>query len=332
VAVTERSTGTFSLGAGYSTSDGVVGQGSITQENFLGRGWKLNLSASIGGKTSTYQVGLTDPYFLDTRWTLGVEIYRTEREWTDFSRRSTGGAIKVGYPVLDFSRLLVIYRYEEKEIYDVDPFASQDIKDEEGTSTIGSLTSIFSRNTTNNRLDPSSGSAFEASWELAGLGGTEKFSKYIVDYRHFWPWEWGTVFMAHGNVGYVHEYGDKEIPLDERFFLGGINTLRGFETREVGPRDPITGDYTGGDMQAYSNLEFIFPLIKDLKVKGVTFIDVGNAWDDSGDYFSDWRYSAGAGIRWLSPMGPLRLEYGFNLDAEDWEDDSKFDFMVGRFF
>ncbi|MDH3998590.1 MAG: outer membrane protein assembly factor BamA, partial [Desulfuromonadales bacterium] len=94
VNVKERSTGTFSVGAGYSSVDGLVGQGSVTQENFLGRGWKLNLAASLGGETNTYQLGLTDPYFLDTRWVLGFELYKTEREWTDFSRKATGGAIK----------------------------------------------------------------------------------------------------------------------------------------------------------------------------------------------------------------------------------------------
>lgn len=330
VNVKERATGTFSVGAGYSSVDGFVGQGSITQENFLGRGWKLNLAASLGGESTTYQIGLTDPYFLDKNLTLGFELYKTEREWTDFSRRATGGAIKLGMPVLDdYSRMLFVYRYEQKEIYDVDIFASQEIKDEEGRSTISSITSSFMRDTTDNRLDPSNGGAFEASWELAGLGGSEKYSKYIVDYRHFWPAPFDTVVSAHGQVGYVHNFGSEEIPLDERFYLGGINTMRGFDAREVGPRDEY-GDYTGGDMESYFNFEWLFPLAKDMGIKGVTFFDVGNAWDT--DYFSEWRYSVGAGIRWLSPLGPLRLEWGYNLDPEPWEDRSRLDFMIGRFF
>lgn len=355
VGVTERATGTFSVGAGYSTADGVVGQGSITQENFLGRGLRLNLAASLGSSSTTYQVGLTDPYFMDTKYTLGGDLYRTEREWTDFSRRATGGAIKLGFPVFENSRMLFIYRYEQKDIYDVDIYASQDLKDEEGTSSISSLTSNYTRNTTDNHVDPKSGGNSDLSWELAGLGGTEKFSKYVVDHRHFWPWRWSTVFSAHAQVGYVHELNDKELPIDERFYLGGINTLRGFETREVGPREEVyylknvdtDGDgvadtkklirsgeyeYTGGSKEAFANFEFIFPLYDELKIKGVTFFDIGNAWGSGEDMFSSWRYSAGAGIRWLSPMGPLRLEWGYNLDAEDWEDTSRFEFMVGRFF
>ncbi len=332
VSVKERPTGTFSLGAGYSSVDGFVAQGSVTQENFLGRGWRMNLAASLGGKSTTYQLGLTDPYFLDTRWTLGFDVYQTEREWSDFSRRAKGLALKAGHPVGEYSRILGVYRFEIKEIYDVDPIASQYIRDQEGKSTISSITTTYSYNSTDNRLDPSSGLAFETSWEFAGLGGTERFSKYVADARYFWPWKWGTVFSAHGQIGYVHDLGgDDEVPIDERFFLGGIYSLRGFQSREVGPRDEF-GDFVGGDKQAFVNLEYLFPLVKEAGLKGVVFFDVGNAWGTDEDFFNSWRYSTGVGIRWLSPLGPLRLEWGYNLDPEPYEDRSRLDFMIGRFF
>jgi outer membrane protein insertion porin family len=127
-----------------------------------------------------------------------------------------------------------------------------------------------------------------------------------------------------------------DVPIDERFYLGGIYTLRGFDSREVGPRD-ANGDFVGGDTEAFFNFEYIFPLFEELKIKGVTFFDVGNAWGDYGaeedaDPFGSWRYSAGAGVRWLSPLGPMRFEYGVNLDPRDYESNGKFDFMIGRFF
>ncbi len=337
VNVKERSTGTFSIGAGYSSVDGVVGQGSVTQENFLGRAWKLNLAASLGSSSTTYQLGLTDPYFLDTRWTVGGEVYQTEREWSDFSRRSRGFAIKGGHPIGEYSRLLATYRLENKEIYDVSSFASSTIKDQEGTATSSSITTTYSYNTVNNRQNPSSGTDMSVAWEFAGLGGSEKYSKYVVDARHFWPWKWGTVFSVHGNLGYVHSLNSDDVPIDEKFFLGGIYSIRGFESREVGPRDKF-GDFVGGDTSAYFNFEYIFPLFEELQIKGVTFFDVGNTWSDEDAWgeddeaFASWRYSAGAGIRWLSPMGPMRFEYGRNLDARDYEDNGKFDFMIGRFF
>lgn len=332
VNVKERSTGTFSVGAGYSSVDGFVAQGSVTQENFLGRGWKLNLAASLGGESTTYQIGLTDPYFLDKNLTLGFELYKTEREWSDFSRRATGGAVKLGMPVYDeYSRTMFVYRYEQKEIFDVDEYASSTIKDEEGRSTISSITSSFIRDATDYRLDPTSGGVFEGSWELAGLGGTEKFSKYILDYRHFWPAMFGTVVSAHGQFGYLQSIAGESAPLDERFYLGGINSLRGFKTREVGPRDE-NGDFIGATKETFFNFEWIFPLSKDIGLKGVTFFDVGNAWGNNESVFTDWRYSVGAGVRWLSPLGPLRVEWGYNLDPEPWEDRSRVDFMIGRFF
>lgn len=333
VNVKERATGTFSVGAGYSSVDGLIAQGSITQENFLGRGLRLNLAASLGGESTTYQIGLTDPYFLDLDLTLGFELYKTEREWDDFSRKATGGALKLGLPVFDdYSRALFVYRLEDKEIYDVSDFADPQIKDEEGKSVISSLTSSLTRDTTDYRLDPSRGNVAQLSWEIAGLGGDEKFSKYIFDYRHFWPAPLGTVLSAHGQIGYVHAFGGEEVPLDERFYLGGINTLRGFDPRQVGPYNPETDEYTGGYKQTYFNFEWLFPLSKEVGIKGVTFFDIGNAWDEDEDFFSEWRYSVGAGIRWLSPLGPLRLEWGYNLDPEEWEDRSRLDFMIGRFF
>ncbi len=336
VNVKERATGTFSIGGGYSSVDGFVAQGSITQENFLGRALRLNLAASYGSSSTTYQLGVTDPYFLDTRWTLGGEIYHTEREWDDFSKKATGFALRAGHPVGEYSRVLATYRLEKSEIYDVNSTASSAIRDQEGKSTLSSVTTTYSYNTTDNRLDPSDGTDMQASWEIAGLGGTEKYSKYILDARHFWPWKWDTAFSLRGQVGYVHSLTSDDVPIDKRFFLGGIYTIRGFQAREVGPRDK-NGDFIGGDTEAFANLEYIFPLYKSLNLKGVIFFDVGNAWGDDfwgedDKVFASWRYSAGFGVRWLSPLGPLRFEYGFNLDPRDYESNGQFDFMIGRFF
>lgn len=124
------------------------------------------------------------------------------------------------------------------------------------------------------------------------------------------------------------------------FYLGGIYSLRGFESREIGPRRlSETGEmeFIGGDTEAFANFEYIFPIYKEIGIKGVTFFDVGNAWGDDffgedDEPFGSWRYSAGAGIRWLSPLGPMRFEYGYNLDPRSYESDSQFDFTIGRFF
>jgi outer membrane protein insertion porin family len=352
IEVKERPTGTFSLGAGYSSVDGIVGQGSISQDNFLGKGWKLNLSGSFGGKSATYQVGLLDPYFLDMNMALGFDIYNTRREWNDFTRKSNGGSIKVGFPAGEDNRASFTYKLEQKEIVDVDEEATQTLKDEEakGKVIISSLYSVFTRNTTDYYLDPTTGYVAEGSIEFAGLGGDEKFAKYIADYRHFFPFKWNTVFSLHGQVGYIMEAGGDEIPVDERFYLGGLRSIRGFKSREVGPYKPTqkevinpdtlevtyedTGDieYIGGNKEAFFNIEYLFPIIKDLGLKGVLFYDVGNAWAEEESYFSDMRHSVGAGLRWMSPMGPLRLEWGYNLDPNEYENTSEFEFSIGKFY
>jgi outer membrane protein insertion porin family len=332
IDVKERATGSFSIGAGFSSVDGLMLQGSVSQDNFLGRGLRLDLSGSLGGSRTVYRIGLLDPYFLDRDLALGFDLYDTEREWTDFERETTGGDIKLGLPITDDIRSFFVYRYEKKNITDVDDDASWMIKEQEGKHTLSSFTASLSRNTTDFRPDPSRGNITEIAVEYAGLGGTERFIKYTADHRFFYPLPWNMVFSIHGQLGYIQEMGDKSIPLDERFFLGGMNSLRGFESREVGPRDPETGDFYGGAKEAVFNFELTFPLLKEMKMKGLLFFDTGNAWDTDESMFSEMRYSVGAGISWNSPMGPLRFAWGYNLDPEEWEEPTAFDFSVGRMF
>ncbi len=284
----------------------------------------------MGGQTTTYRFGVTDPYFLDKDLTLGFDLYKTDREWPDFSEETTGGNLKFGFPLSDDLRAYFLYRYEQKEIYDIEPGVSRYILEQEGKSTLSAVTAMLRRDTTDYRLDPTMGSQTEASIEFAGIGGTEKFTKYILDHRHFLPFKWGTYFSVHGQIGYIKPWGGEDVPIDERFFLGGINSLRGFKSRHVGPMDG--DDYIGGVKEAYFNFEYIFPLAKDMGLKGVVFFDTGNAWEDSESYFSDMRYNVGAGIRWFSPMGPLRLELGYNLDPREDEDPTEWQFSIGRFF
>jgi len=348
IDVKPKPTGTFSLGVGYSTVDKLLLQGSVSQNNFLGRGLRLNLQGSLGGTSTTYQLGLLDPYFLDSKYSLGFDVYRTEREWDEYTERKTGGDVKVGFPVVEDLRAFFIYRYELQEIADVSPYATTQLRAEEGTSTLSSLFASLKYDKTDYSPDPSRGGVSEVSTEFAGLGGTERFARMIVDHRQFFPLKWGTVFSVHGQIGYIARIG-QDIPVNERFYLGGIRTIRGFKTRTVGPRvlrenivtDPVSGaivssatdyEYTGGDKDAYFNLEYTFPIAKSAGIKGVLFFDAGNVWDESESYFESMRYSTGCGIRWLSPLGPLRLEWGYNLDRLDGERSSEVEFSIGRFY
>ena len=374
VEVKEKATGTFSVGAGYSSLDGIVGQGSVQQSNFLGLGLKANLAASLGGKSQTYNVGITDPYFMDTKWTLGTDIYRTQRDFTDFTRRVTGLDIKAGYPLSDTLSTLWIYRFEDKKIYKESQALLTEIADgivvaPETTSTTSSITASLSRNTTDFRPDPTSGMVSSISTEFAGLGGTNRFLRYIANTTAFFPFKWGTVFSLHGEFGAIQGLG-MDVPIDEKFYLGGINTIRGYGSRTVSPYQEtfITKIYLnpgnpskfltinklfgraflGGDAEAFMNAEFVFPIAKEAGLKGVIFFDAGNSTEKLADLFSNVRSvkdgithssaallaSYGLGIRWVSPMGPLRIEYGIPLNPRYGVDKAsgRLEFSIGSYF
>ena len=330
VAVTERSTGTFSIGMGYSSSDKLMAQGSISQDNLFGYGMRLSLSGTFGSYSSNYSLALSDPHFLDTNWTLGGEIYKNDREYDDYDEQKIGGSIRTGHPIGRKSKLYVTYRYEQLEVSNISNNLTDTIQDEAGNSTLSSLTTQIVRNSTDYFDDPSRGGMSKLSLEYAGLGGTEKFVKSIAEHRHFFPLPWGTVFSIHGELGYVTSTDSDDVSITQKFFLGGIRTIRGFQYREVGPRE--NGDYVGGSRMGYFNFEYLFPIYKKLGLKGVLFYDTGNAWTDDENYFSDMRHSVGAGIRWKSPMGPLRFEWGYNLSPRDYEDQSVFEFTIGKAF
>jgi len=349
VDVKEKPTGTFSIGGGYSSLDGFVGQGSVQQSNFLGMGLKGNASASIGGKSSTYNVGLMDPYFLDTRWSLGGDLYRTKREFVDYTRESTGGDIKSGYQISDTLSTFFLYKYEDKTISD-ESLALQRTRVtypnlvSPAESTTSAISASITSNTTDYKIDPSSGMTNSLSVEFAGLGGTNRYLRYIGQSSVFVPVGFGTVFMARGTFGQILEMGEI-LPIDEKFYLGGISTLRGYKGRTVSPfvttpeYDLQTGKiiaenraYVGGDTEAILNVEYTVPLLKEAGLKGVVFFDAGNTDDGVGNTFSDILMSYGFGIRWLSPIGPLRLEYGIPINPRDFDDSGKLEFSIGSFF
>lgn len=353
IEVKEKPTGTFSVGAGYSSLDGVIGQGSVQQANFLGLGLKVTAAASFGSKSQTYNLGLTDPYFLDSKWTVGGDLYRNERDYLDYTRRATGGDIKAGYPISDTLSTFWLYKYEEKEIYDLTEDLQQsinigDVLAPETTSTTSAIQASLNRNTTDYRLDPTTGMMNMINIEFAGLGGTNRYLRYLTEHTIFTPVPWGGVASARGTLGYIQELG-KEIPIDEKFYLGGISSLRGYSARTVSPfrestatRGDITGTgtasdnrvYLGGEMQAVLNLEYTFPLLKDAGLKGVVFFDAGNADNTWKDTFSNVLASYGGGIRWFSPIGPLRLEYGFPINPREGIDKKmgKLEFSIGSIF
>jgi outer membrane protein insertion porin family len=194
------------------------------------------------------------------------------------------------------------------------------------------------RDTRDKIFSPTSGSRNSISVDYAGgpLGGDAQFTKVEGSSSWYFPMIWSTVFHVRGSAGQAFENEDGKLPVYEKFFLGGMNSIRGFESASISPTDPPNdpnGDKIGGDKMWFGNVSIIFPLVKDMGMDGEIFHDFGNVYDIDEDWdFSDYKKTAGVGILWASPLGPLRLALGFNLDKKDDEDSSNWDFSMGGNF
>ena len=339
IEVKERSTGTFSIGAGYSSVDNLIVMGSISENNFLGRGDQLSLSANIGGSSSRYNLGYTNPHVNDSALSWGVDLFNTEREYDDYTKESIGGGIRLGYPLIEKWRIFGNYTYTDTDLSDISEDASYIIQESAKVPITSSLEISLVRDTRNRTFAATEGSRHVVTAQHAGglLGGDAEFSKFEASTSWYFPVFWGTTFHVKGAVGFSPESNDDyRYPVYERFYLGGINTVRGFEYGKISPIDRSSsadGDRIGGSEMWYTNVEWIFPIVEKNGIQGITFFDAGQVYGDIDDREDDdAEMAVGLGVRWLSPMGPLSLVWGLNLDPRDDEDQSVFDFSIGGTF
>ncbi len=334
VQVEEAPTGSFSAGAGFSTMDKLVAILSVSQNNLFGRGQSVRASAQIGSISRYFVLSFTEPRLFDTQILTGADLYNNYRDYTDYSISTTGGLARLGFPLFEAVRGFTQYRYEKINVYNIKDTASDLLKSQTGLTTTSSIYGALRRDTRNHRFDPTVGSDNLISVEYAGgpLGGSNYFTKYAINSIWYTTPFWNLTFMGRGRIEYIMPYGGHAIPLYERYRLGGIYSLRGFKTWSVGPKTP-NGEVIGGNKDLLFNFEMIFPISKEIKLKGVIFFDAGNAWDTGEPYnLGDLRTSAGIGFRWISPMGPLRLEWGYNIKPRAGEGHSSWEFTVGGFF
>jgi outer membrane protein insertion porin family len=372
VDVREGSTGAFSAGAGISSGESFLFNLRLSEINLFGRGQRLVLNADFGSIRRNLSISFTEPYFLDTELTLGLDAYNWQLEFDEFTRGGTGGGIRTLYPFtalgwnslwgvsLVDTRIGLDYRLEQAEISDVDRNAASIIRSEQGTSLTSSITPRIYRDTRNHPFDPTEGSLQDFSFEIAALGGSSRFLKAESRTRWYYPfWKSPRFGIFTFSTGWTFGYGfgilgaEREMPLFERYFPGGINSIRGFSVRSLGPRvavfsqsteesdrcklaDPnecalrIERDEVGGSQQLIFNNEIIFPIVQALGLKGVVFFDAGQAYSvPQGIQFDDMRMAVGAGVRWLSPIGPLRIEVGFPLNPHVGDDTQTVLFSFG---
>lgn len=336
VKVKEKPTGMLSVGGGYSSDDGVFVGGNILERNLFGRGQYLALKASLGGETSRYSLSFTEPWLFDTPLSAGFDIYNWYREYNDFNKDATGGKLRISHPFGTWSRWHLAYVFENAKVSDVNEDASRIIKDQEGRQIKSSLMASIERDSTDHPFLPTRGSTATVAVEysIPYLGSDSDFVGVVAGVGRYVPLWWKFVGFAHVKGGYIFELdADKPVPIYERFFLGGINSIRAFNWGDVGPKDPETGESIGGIKFGQVNVELLFPLAEKIGMRGVLFFDAGNAFDDGEDFrLEDFRTAAGAGVRWNSPMGPLRIEWGYNVDRKPGEDSSNWQFSMGAFF
>jgi outer membrane protein insertion porin family len=336
IHIKERPTGMFSVGAGYSSVEKAIGMFEISQINLFGRGQSLSGRASLSTRSTRYTLSFTEPWLFDRPLSAGIDLYDWQYEYDEYTKDSKGGRLRFGFPLgLEFTRGSVMYTYDDAEISDVAETASQVLRDMVGRNLTSSLTFSITRDSRDRRFDARKGSVNSLSLEYAGgvLGGDNYFTKYTARTAWFFPFFWDSAFSVQGRWGYVEKRPGGELPVYEKFTLGGMNTVRGFDYASISPVDPVTGDRIGGEKMMVYNVEYRFPLVKEQGVVGVLFFDAGNVLTKEEDWtFSGIRRSAGAGIRWYSPVGPLRLEWGYNLDQKPGEAKSNWEFTIGSPF
>lgn len=336
VKVKERTTGQIMAGVGYSSLARVYFAAAVEENNLFGKGYRLALSGQWSGKATQYELSFTNPSYNDTPLMVGGDLYTRREDLDDYRKETFGTRARFGYPLGEYSYLNWSYRLDAYEIYDLDADAAQDIRDVEGDNISSAAMIGASRDTTDRRFNPSSGSRYSASMEYAGglLMGDDEFIKYIAESSQFYPLWWEHVFLWRMRLGYVMpNSGGDEVPVFERFYLGGPTTVRGYTSNRISPYDEATGDRVGGNKMGFTNLEYIFPLFKEAGLMGVSFFDAGDVWKDGDSMDFDLKKSVGAGVRWYSPVGPLRFEYGYALDEiRNQGGKGKFEFSVGQFF
>ncbi len=337
IKVKETNTGAIMAGIGYSTYYDVGVSGSIMERNLFGRGYWLQLQGFLSWRSTSGTLSFTNPRLYDTNLLIGNDLYYNHDYWDDFTKDTFGDSIRLAYPIGEYTSIGGGYRLERYELYGINTASSPSIRNYEGINWTSAVNARIVRDTTDSR-HPTTGTITRlwAEYGGGGLGGTDNFVKAMVDWQAFYSLREDHVAHIRGRLGGVFENQTGSIvPVFERFYVGGIDTIRGYDYTSLSPRDKVYGDRIGGDRMGVVNIEYIWTFQKDLGLSIVPFLDAGFNIDSSYMEVSDHIvYSAGLELRWRSPMGDLRVAYGFPL-AEDYSGKvpaGRFEFTMGQHF
>ena len=333
VTVKESKTGSFSFGGGFSSLDRLIGFAEIVQRNFdlfnwptfVGGGQELKFNVQAGSVRRDFQLSFTEPWIFNRPYLFGFDLFnrtRTRGQGFSFDLTRRGGDLRLGHSWGDFDRLDGMYRLEGVRVADVPDGASSALRDEEGSHTLASVSLGYTRDTRDNVFSPKGGYFFNSGIETAGgfLGGSRDFWKWTgTGSTFFTPLIKSQVLEFHLSLGLADNFGgSKAVPIFERFFAGGADSVRGYRERRVGPKDPITNDPVGGEASALFSAEYTVPVAEFLK--GAVFFDVGNVWDRVGGFLREgFKSGTGIGARIKTPFGPVKLDYGWPINPDRGE-------------
>ena len=340
VDVEEKSTGEVSFGAGFSTTDGALTDFGIRERNLLGRGQDLRFRAMLAAERQQFDIGFTEPYFLNREVAAGFDLFKTTQDFrseSSFDRDSIGGALRLGYKLSERLRHNIKYSFEENEITNVRDDASRFVRDQEGKSSTSLIGHAFTYDDRDNRFQPTSGWYWRLNQEVAGLGGDAQFLRHEAQTEYYIPLAEKWTLLTAASGGHIYALDD-DIEIQHRFFVGG-RELRGFDNSGIGPRDITTEDALGGNTYYTATAELQFPLglPEELGFTGALFVDAGSLWDvdDTGPEVVDdtsVRVAGGIGIGWASPFGPIRIDFASPFVKEDYDITENFRFSFGTRF
>lgn len=355
VNVTEKSTGSIQFGAGLSSSEGIVFGVTINQNNFLGTGNRVSAQVNTGKVNTTYSLSFTDPYFTPDGISRGFDVYRRDvdtgsLQTASYQSSSYGAGVRFGVPLSerDFFSIGTTLDFTKIDLNSESPIRYRKFCNNDSGCSNNSwqLTAGWSHDTRDNVLFPNKGVLQRINGEV-GLPGLD-LQYYKLDYKHAWYKDISRniTFMLNGEAGIGGSYGGKDFPFFKNFYVGGVNSVRGYDTSAIGPReiDPSTGqDYAvGGTKRLLGSAELFFPvpMLKDSsQFRLSAFVDAGTVWGQEGstpDSCSGagdcMRYSTGVGVSWYSPFGPIKLVAAKALNAERDDDTQVLQFQLGSQF
>lgn len=349
VSVKEAKTGEFSFGGGYSSIDSILGFIQVRQKNFdwqnwgnfTGAGQDFGLRLELGSVRKNIELSFTEPWVFGYPYSFGFDVYRRQFDRSGssgyfYDQTKTGFDLRLGKEFNEYDKALLMYKLEQVEIEDIPEDASQALKDEEGKNTTSSMALTLTHDQRNNVFNPTTGFLVTGTGELAGgvFGGDRDFYKLYGLASTYHEHLNQMVLELKIRGGIVDSYGDSEkVPIYERYFLGGANTIRGYRERRLGPRDSGNREPIGGEAYWVGNAEETFQIYPDL-IKGAVFFDVGALAADIADFGGDKVYKGvGVGVRIKTPIGPVKLDMGYPLDNVEGEDKKvRFYFNISQGF